>query len=131
MRLVGAEQSQHWDSRGHFFAAAAEAMRRILIDNARRNNRVKHGGQWKRIDINSIFPAIDAPPESLLAMDEAIAKLQRESPEAHQLLKLRYFAGMSHQQAAQLLGISRATADRHWSYAKAFLYCELNDPDER
>ena len=121
------EKAQDWDSRGHFFAAAAEAMRRILIDRARRKQRPKHGGDRRRVDFDSVFPATDAQPETLLAMDEALAKLEREHAEKSALVKLRYYAGLSLTDAASALGISPATAKRYWTYARAFLYSELMD----
>ena len=130
LRLVDVEKVQHWDSRGHFFAAAAEAMRRILIDRARRERRPKHGGDQRRVDIDSVFPACDAQPETLLAMDEALAKLDREHAEKSALVKLRYFAGLSLSEAASVLEISYASAKRHWAYARAFLYRELLDSGE-
>jgi RNA polymerase sigma factor (TIGR02999 family) len=125
LRLVDTKKTQHWDSRGHFFAAAAEAMRRILVDRARRKQRPKHGGDRKRIDFDSVFPAIDAAPDSLLAMDEAMAKLALEAPEKAELVKLRYFAGFSLAEAASSMGVSHATAKRYWAYARAWLYTEL------
>jgi RNA polymerase sigma factor (TIGR02999 family) len=125
LRLVDVEKAQHWGSRGHFFAAAAEAMRRILVDAARRKRRPKHGGGRRRIDFHTVFPASDASPDTLLAMDEAMAKLAREVPEKAELIKLRYFAGCTLAEAANAMGISLATAKRHWSYARAWLYSEL------
>jgi RNA polymerase sigma factor (TIGR02999 family) len=127
LRLVGTEQRQHWDSRGHFFAAAAEAMRRILIENARRKRRLKHGGDFKRVDLDQACVVADSKNDDILALDEAIAKLAREDPKKAELVKLRYFAGFSVDEAADLLGISRAMAKRHWSYARAWLYAALED----
>ena len=128
IRLVDAEQAQTWNSRGHFFGAAAEAMRRILIDRARRKQRPKHGGGRRQLDLEAAFPANDAAPDALLAIDEALGKLESEFPEKARLVKLRHYAGCSLQQAADAMGISTATAKRHWSFARAFLYGELMDP---
>jgi RNA polymerase sigma factor (TIGR02999 family) len=127
LRLVGSEKGQHWDSRGHFFAAAAEAMRRILIDNARRKQRAKHGGERQRIDLEQSCALTDDSRDDVLALDEAIAQLANEDPEKAKLVKLRYFAGFTLEEAADQLGISRAMAKRHWAYARAWLYAALRD----
>ncbi len=127
LRLVDVEKAQHWNSRGHFFGAAAEAIRRILVENARRKGRPKHGGDRKRVDLEESVLLTDDRAVQLLALEEAIVKLVEESPEKAELVKLRYFAGLTHQEAAKALGISRATADRYWAYAKVFLYCEMED----
>jgi RNA polymerase sigma factor (TIGR02999 family) len=127
IRLVDSEQVQHWNSRGHFFAAAAEAMRRILVDNARRKRRRVHGGDRQRVDLQDSPQASDIRLEEVLAVDEALTRLAAESPEKAELVKRRYFAGMSLVEAAESLGISRATASRHWAYAKVFLYCAMED----
>jgi RNA polymerase sigma factor (TIGR02999 family) len=132
LRLVGAEgaavpRDQHWHGRGHFFAAAAEAMRRILVENARRKQCPKHGGQRQRVELDESCAVADDGAGQVLLVNDALAKLAEESPEKAELVKLRYFAGMSIQEAANALGISRATADRYWSYAKAFLYCAIED----
>jgi RNA polymerase sigma factor (TIGR02999 family) len=129
LRLVDIETIQHWDSRGHFFAAAAEAMRRILVETARRRQSEKHGGRLKRIDFDAADSLTEPPPDDLLALDEALDQLAAEDPTKAELVKLRCFAGLSHQDAAQALGISRATADRYWAYAKSWLYCKLYEPD--
>jgi RNA polymerase sigma factor (TIGR02999 family) len=129
LRLVNVEKAQHWNSRGHFFGAAAEAMRRILVENARRKQRPKHGGDWKRIDLEDSPAMTDDRAEQLLALDQALQSLAAESPEKAELVKLRYFGGLSHQEAAQALGISRATADRYWAYAKVFLHCAMEDTE--
>jgi RNA polymerase sigma factor (TIGR02999 family) len=129
LRLVDVETIQHWDSRGHFFAAVAEAMRRILVENARRRQSEKHGGQLRRIDFDAAESLAEPPAEDLLALDEALDLLAREDPVKAELVKLRCFAGLSHRDAAQALGISRATADRYWAYAKSWLYCKLYDPE--
>ena len=131
LRLVGSDQDKSWDSRGHFFAAAAEAMRRILIDNARGKGRLKRGGHWKRVDLESIDLAAEASSDQVLMIDEAIAKLGTEDPEAAQIVKLRYFAGLSIEEASDLLGVSRSRAYEHWAYARAWLHCELSDEQKR
>lgn len=127
VRLVDGAKIQQWKSRRHFFAAAAEAMRRILIDNARRKRRPKLGGDRKRVAFDEACSLTEDRADELLALDEALEKLEQESPEKAELVKLRYFAGLSHQEAAQALGISRATADRHWAYARVFLYSAMED----
>ena len=131
IRLVGSEeaagQHQRWDSRGHFFAAAAEAMRRILIDRAREKRSVKRGGGRKRLDIDAIDVATTATPDQLLALDEALAKLAGTDPDAARLVQLRYFAGLTVDQAGKALGMSTATAYRHWNYARAWLHGELRE----
>jgi RNA polymerase sigma factor (TIGR02999 family) len=127
LRLVDQDQANEWNSRGHFFAAAAEAMRRILVERARRKQSAKYGGRLVRRPLENLEVAADSPSGDVLALDEAITKLAAEAPAKAELVKLRYFAGLSHQEAAQVLGISRATADRYWSYAKAWLYIELSD----
>jgi RNA polymerase sigma factor (TIGR02999 family) len=129
LRLVDVEKAQHWDSRGHFFAAAAEAMRRILVENVRRRRSEKHGGRARRIDFEEAQSLAEPPADDLLALDEALDQLAAEDPVKAELVKLRCFAGLSHQDAARALGISRATADRYWAYAKSWLYCKLYDPD--
>jgi RNA polymerase sigma factor (TIGR02999 family) len=130
VRLLGSEDAaagreQHWDSRGHFFAAAAEAMRRILIDRAREKRADKRGGRRKRLDIDAIDLATTATPDQLLALDEALAKLARGDPTAARLVELRYFAGLTVDEAGKALGMSTATAYRHWNYARAWLHSEL------
>jgi len=130
LRLVGSEKGQHWDSRGHFFAAAAEAMRRILIDNARRKRRPKHGGNRQRVDLEKACALTDNLRDDILALDEAIAQLASEDPEKAQLVTLRYFAGFTLEEAADLLGISGAMAKRHWAYARAWLYASLGDKED-
>jgi RNA polymerase sigma factor (TIGR02999 family) len=130
LRLVDAEQAQDWNSRGHFFAAAAEAMRRILVEKARRKQRHKHGGGLRRLDLDQLDLAEEAVPASVLALDEALDHLAAEEKVAAEVVKLRYFAGLTTEQAAQALGISLRTANRHWAYAKAFLYQRLSRPGE-
>jgi RNA polymerase sigma factor (TIGR02999 family) len=131
LRLVDGAEGQHWNSRRHFFAAAAEGMRRILVEQARRKHRQKHGGGRQRVPLEDVQPACrDGAPE-LLAIHEALDKLAAEDPEAAQLVQLRYFAGLSVEQAAEMMGLPRSTAYFHWSYAKASLRVLLDfDPDE-
>lgn len=125
IRLVGAE-AQDWKSRGHFFAAAAEAMRRILVENARRKKSLKCGAGHLRIDIDSVAATAQEKPDELIVLDEALAKLAAQDPMKADLVKLRFFAGLSIDQAAEVLGISRATAIRHWSFARAWLFDQIN-----
>ncbi len=125
IRLVGTE-NQNWSSRGHFFAAAAESMRRILIENARRKQRRKHGGGHQRVELDDADVTIEDALTDIIALDEALAKLAEEDPVKADLVKLRYFAGLTIEQAAKILEISRATAERYWSYARAWLFHEIN-----
>jgi RNA polymerase sigma factor (TIGR02999 family) len=125
LRLVGAANAQGWASRGHFFAAAAEAMRRILVENARRKKRLKHGGDRQRVDLLDEDLAVQDAPDDLLSLDAALENLTVEDPAAAQLVKLRVFTGLSIEQAGEVLGFSRATAYRHWNYARAWLRCEI------
>jgi len=127
LRLVGGEEGSHWDSRGHFFAAAAEAMRRILVDNARRKQRPKHGGGVQRIDADLDLATAQVQSVDLLVLDDALTRLAQESPVRAELVKLRFFAGLTVPEAAQILGISLATAERYWTYARTRLYAELSD----
>jgi RNA polymerase sigma factor (TIGR02999 family) len=127
LRLVDVEKAQQWNSRGHFFAAAAEAMRRILVENARRKRRPKHGGDRQRVELDEACSLADDGAEQVLLVNDALDMLAQESPDKAALVKLRFFAGLSAQEAAEALGISRATADRYWSYAKVFIYCALQD----
>jgi RNA polymerase sigma factor (TIGR02999 family) len=131
LRLVGTEE-QSWGSRGHFFAAAAEAMRRILIDNARRKKSLKRGGGHQRIDLDEAATAGDDQMSSddLIALDEALEKLSAKDKVSANLIKLRFFAGLTMEQAANTLGIPRRTADRNWAYARAWLYKEINKEDQ-
>lgn len=117
---------QQWDSRGHFFAAAAEAMRRILIESARRKNRLKRGGGRKQVELLEQDLAVHDSPEELLALDEALVKLELEDPAAAQVVKLRFYTGLSIEQVAEATGCSRATAYRNWNYARAWLRCQLD-----
>jgi RNA polymerase sigma factor (TIGR02999 family) len=125
LRLIGGENVQPFDGRGHFYSAAAEAMRRILVENARRKGRIRHGGDVKRADLLETDIATNTTPEEILAVDEALTSLATEDPQAAELVKLCYFAGLSVEQAAEQLGFSRATAYRHWTYARAWLRCEV------
>jgi len=125
LRLVDARKAQHWETRGHFFAAAAEAMRRILLNRARDKKRVKRGGERRRLDLDLVEIALDGSDEQLIALDEALAVLAVEDPGAAQLVKLRFFAGLSLKDAAASLGIAHRTAERQWAYARAWLYARL------
>jgi RNA polymerase sigma factor (TIGR02999 family) len=120
------EKAQHWNSRGHFFAAAAEAMRRILVEYARRKRRSRHGGGFQRVNLEEAVSYTQESADELLSVNEALDKLTQEDPKKAELVKLRFFSGLSVQEAADVLGISRATADRYWAYAKAWLYCEIS-----
>jgi RNA polymerase sigma factor (TIGR02999 family) len=125
LRLVDVDKAQHWNSRGHFFAAAAEAMRRILIESARSKGRAKRGGDWQRVDFEELDVTTSVSPEQLVALDDALTQLAALDHLAGELVKLRYFAGLALSQAAAALGISTATAYRHWAYARAWLHSEL------
>jgi RNA polymerase sigma factor (TIGR02999 family) len=122
---VDTDKAQRWNSRGHFFAAAAEAMRRILIENARRKQADRHGGGRRRVELGHADLPAPAGPDELLLLDDALAALAREDAAAAELAKLRLFGGLSVEQAGAALGISRATAFRHWTYARAWLHAEL------
>jgi RNA polymerase sigma factor (TIGR02999 family) len=125
IRLVDVEKAKHWDSRGHFFAAAAEAMRRILVENARRKRGPEAGGGRCRVELSHAAAEIQGPDLDLLAVSEAVDRLQPKDPRASELVKLRFFAGLTRQQAADVLGVSVATADNDWAYAKGWLRVEL------
>ena len=125
VRLVDAEQPAEWNSRGHFFAAAAEAMRRILVEQARRRQSLKGGGGRDRIELGDVAAPDARPPLDLLDLDEALSRLEQEEPDKAKLVKLRYFAGLSLEEVAKALGVSTATAKRHWVYARAWLYGQL------
>ena len=127
IKLVDVEKAQHWNSRGHFFGAAAEAMRRILVDNARRKQRPIHGGDLQRVELDEACSMVDQRLDEVQRVDEALSKLATEFPRKAELVKLRYFAGMTIPEAATALGISRATADRDWAFSKAYLYCEMEE----
>ena len=130
LRLVDSDKARHWDSRGHFFVAAAEAMRRILVEAARRKGRWKHGGGFVR-DLDAHDPACPERPEQLLALDEALSRLASANPQAAELVKLRYFAGFSNSEAAACLKISPRKANQVWAYARAWLREELGDEEGR
>lgn len=121
VRLVDADQAQHWNSRGHFFAAAAEAMRRILVEAARRKHRVKHGGALRRIELNGAAAVASPPGNDVLALDEALTRLAGEDPLAARVVELRYFAGLGHDDIAAALGITVYLARQKWTYARAWL----------
>jgi RNA polymerase sigma factor (TIGR02999 family) len=125
LRLVGPGEARQFQGRGHFLAAAAEAMRRLLVDSARRKLRDKRGGGRPRVELDEAVPSPPAEAEGLLALDEALSKLAAEDPEAAGLVQLRYFAGLSVEEAADALGLSRAGAYRHWAFARAWLLQEL------
>jgi RNA polymerase sigma factor (TIGR02999 family) len=127
LRLAGNGAGPHWNSRGHFFAAAAEAMRRILVESARRKGRLKHGGEHHRVDLESDCLVSAAPSLNLMALDEALSRLAEAEPAKAELVKLRFFAGLTMPEAAALMDISLATAERHWTFAKAWLHAELAD----
>jgi RNA polymerase sigma factor (TIGR02999 family) len=129
LRLVGPADERRWKDRGHFFAAAAQAMRHLLVDHARRKRREKHGGGRRHVELGESVPAPSGPERDLLALDEALNKLAAEDPEAAAVVQLRYFGGLSVEEAAEALGTSRATAYRHWAFARAWLLHELSgDP---
>ena len=125
LRLVGVEDAQHWNGRAHFFGAAAEAMRRILVENARRRGRSKHGGNRRREELAPNEIAVPDVAEDLLALDEALLRLVEQDPQAAELVKLRYFAGLTIPQAAEILGVSPRKADFLWSFARAWLRREI------
>jgi RNA polymerase sigma factor (TIGR02999 family) len=123
-------REQHWESRRHFFAAAAEAMRRILINRARDRGRVKRGGGWRRLRLEHVDLSLSEPPDELLDLSDALDKLAQEDPASAELVKLRYFAGLTLDEAADALGIVRRTADRYWAFARSWLYAELRKGEE-
>jgi RNA polymerase sigma factor (TIGR02999 family) len=126
VRLLDVGEAQHWNSRGHFFAAAAEAMRRILVEKARRKRADKYGGGRLRVELPEDLAAPEARSDDLVALDEALSRLERHDPDAARLVKLRYFAGLSHQDAAEALGISRGAGERPWALGRAWLFRELS-----
>lgn len=130
LRLLDNQTAPSFDNRAHFFATAAEAMRRILVENARRKSRLKHGGNYQRVELTSPQVSPGADPGEVLAIHEALDRLAAEDDLGAQIVKLRYFAGLSVEEAGEALGLSRASAYRHWKYARAWLQCELAD-DER
>ena len=129
VRLVDQERAKQWDSRGHFFAAAAEAMRRILIESARRKKAEKHGGGWQRLDLDEALRVGESPPDDLLVLDEALARLESVDPVAARLVTLRYFAGLTMPEAAKTLGLSLRNAERNWTYARTWLHREMSRGD--
>lgn len=133
LRLVDTDEAQKWNSRGHFFAAAAEAMRRILVERARQKASQKRGGGHARVNLDESLLCAQEQAGEILALHESLDRLAHEDAKKAELVKLRYFAGLSVQEAANVLGVSRATADRWWAYAKVWLYCEIsgegNTPD--
>jgi RNA polymerase sigma factor (TIGR02999 family) len=122
LRLVDGERGANWNSRGHFFGAAAEAMRRILVEQARKRDRLKRGGDRQRLDLDALQLSVPEVADELLALDEALTEFARKHPDKAELVKLRYFAGLTVDEAAHSLGISTSTADRHWTFARAWLY---------
>jgi RNA polymerase sigma factor (TIGR02999 family) len=129
LRLVNVEKVQHWDSRGHFFAAAAEAMRRILLNRARDKKRAKRGGERRRVNLDQIEIALDTSDEQLIALDEALTQLAVEDADAARLVNLRFFAGLTLEDAAVSLGLAPRTAERQWAYARAWLYARLRQDE--
>ncbi len=129
LRLVGVDPDRPWDGRGHFFAAAAESMRRILVENARRRHRLKRGGNRARVDLDAAQPVAPETDDDLLALDEALEQLAQKDPVKAELVQLRVFAGLTLAQAAEVLGLSTSTADRYWAYARAWLRVEIAGRD--
>ncbi len=125
VRLVGSDPGRPWNGRGHFFAAAAEAMRRILVEAARRKGRLKHGREHYRVDLDSVCLVSQAPSLDLLALEDALTRFAQSEPAKAELVKLRFFAGLTMPEAASALNISLATADRYWTFAKSWLYAEM------
>jgi len=129
LRLVDGEKGQHWNSRGHFFGAAAEAMRRILVDQARQKRSQRRGGNNQRIELTAVEPALPINQVDVLALDEALHTLTERDPRAAELVKLRFFAGLTVSEAADALSVSVATAENDWAYAKSWLKLQLSPPD--
>ncbi len=130
MRLTKNERAPKWSGRGHFFAAAAEAMRRILVENARRKNRLKHGGDRIQNELTADLVAGPEAPADLVALDEALTKLALKEPQVAQLVQLRFFGGLTIPEAAEILGVSARTADSYWAYARSYLHAELKSDDD-
>lgn len=126
LRLVGGDAARQWDGRGHFFAAAAEAMRRILLNRARDRNRLKRGGDRRRVELDQIEIALDTDDEQLIALDDALTELASEDPDAARLVNLHFYAGLTLRDVAALLGSSQRTVERQWAYARAWLYARLS-----
>jgi RNA polymerase sigma factor (TIGR02999 family) len=134
LRLAGPDGARHWNGRAHFFRAAAEAMRRALVDRARAKHSQKRGGGWRQVDLDRAAEVTQAPSEDVAAVSEALDRLAEHDAVKAELVKLRFFAGLSVEEAADVLGIARATADRYWRYARTWLYCDLTrqeGPDAR
>src|SRR5688572_27517818 len=129
LRLVDATRVQAWDSRWHFYAAASQAMRRILVESARKRARLKRGGDARRVNLDSLVLTVHGPADELIALDEALTGLPEAHPDKARLVQLRYFGGLSHEETAQALGVSPSTADRHWAYARAWLYRHMASAD--
>jgi len=127
LRLIGGSRPQDWNGRGHFFAAAAEAMRRILVNRARDKGRLKRGGGRERVDLEGLSSADDAPPDDLLDLSDALDRLAAAYPQCAELVKLRFFAGLTLDESAAVLGLARRTADRHWAFARAWLFDALSE----
>ncbi len=127
LRLVDVNEAQHWNSRGHFFAAAAEAMRRLLVEQARRKKRLRHGGELQRIDLDSQLAISDEPDERVVAISDALEHLANDEPETAAVVKLRFFAGLTIEETAAAMNISVRTVNRHWTYARAWLYQQLRE----
>jgi RNA polymerase sigma factor (TIGR02999 family) len=130
LRLAGPKEPQSWNSRGHFFGAAAEAMRRILVESARRKARLRHGGEVERAALDEVVIAAPLPEERLVQVSEALDELERAAPEAAEVVKLRYFAGLTQEQVAETMGVSLRTAERHWTWAKAWLFRWIRQPEQ-
>ncbi len=130
LRLMKDVSAASWNSRVHFFAAAAEAMRRILIERARTRQRIRHGGCWQRIDLDGVCSLGCSPSDDLLALDEALTRLAEQAPVRAELVKLRFFGGLTMAEAAQTLGISLATAERYWTFARTYLFAQLTDEEK-
>ena len=130
LRLVDQENPQDWNSKGHFFKSAGEAMRRILVENARRKQRVRHGGELRRVELADRAGKHTPDPATILAVDEAVAKLSETDEAAADVVKMHFFAGFTLEETADVLGIARATVYRHWAYARAYLRIALSDGDE-
>jgi RNA polymerase sigma factor (TIGR02999 family) len=131
LRLVGSPDGEHWNHRGHFYAAAAEAMRRILVEHARRKKRHKHGGQRRRLSLEAAETMAEGPSDDLPALDEALTRLTAHDPVKAEVVKLRFFAGLTMPEIAQALNLSLATVERYWTYARLWLYAELTDEDHQ
>jgi RNA polymerase sigma factor (TIGR02999 family) len=131
LRLGGADPSVNWQGRRHFFGAAAEAMRRILVERARRRDRIRHGGKLERVDLQHVTIATEDTEETVLAIHDALEKLAAQDSQKAEIVKLRYFTGMNHNEIAQTLGLSEVTVRRHWAYARSWLFAELKDTADK